>query len=140
MPTHYKNIGKMWNNFIEVQLFSPILLLAQISPCSNKKGENCKILLPFGVSILALRDFISSLECSRYSNLKMIAIAFSLLSTLNMILAGICLLNARCTFTTVFTSVLKLLNRSRFVFVNLYHGDWWGYLLMIRLMKIWGKD
>ena len=84
---------------IEVQLLSPILLLARISPCSTKKVENSKSLLPFGVSFPAFRDFISSLECSRYSNLKMIAIAFSLLSTLTMIVAVICLLNARCTYT-----------------------------------------
>ena len=70
------------------------------------------ILLPFGISFSALRDLISSPNCSCCSSLKIVAFAFSLSSTLTLTVAGLCLFNARCTYSTVFTSLLKLLNRS----------------------------
>ena len=79
------------------------------------KGENCRILLPFAISFSALRDFISSPNCSRCSNLKIVAFAFPLSSMLTMSVAGLCLLKARCTYATVFTSLLKLLNRSHWI-------------------------
>ena len=105
----------MWQNWtlsIEVQLIFPILPLAQVIPSSSRKGKNCRILLPFGISFSALSDFISSTNCSCFSSLKIVAFAFSLSSMLTTSVAGYCLFNARCTYATVFTSLLKLLNRS----------------------------
>ena len=60
----------------------------------------------------AFRDFISSPNCSCCSNLQIVAFAFSLSSMLTASVAGLCLFNARCTYATVVTSLLKLLNRS----------------------------
>ena len=93
----------------------PILNLATINPSSSRKGENCMILLPFGISFSASRDFISSPNCSCCSSLKIVAFAFSLSPMLTTSVAGLCLFNDRCTYGTVFTSLLKLLNRSHWI-------------------------
>ena len=97
---------------IEVQLTLPNLPVARRSPSSFTKGANCRIWLPFAISFSAFRDLISSLNCSSSSFLKMIAFAFSLSSMLTTSVPGLCLLNARCRYATVFTSRPKLLNRS----------------------------
>ena len=93
----------------------PILPLARISPSSSRNGENCRILLPFGISFSALRDFISSPNCSCCSSLKIVAFAFPLSSMLTMSVAGLCLLYVHRTYATAFTSLLKLLNRSHWI-------------------------
>ena len=116
----------------------PIQPLARISPSSSRKGENCRISLPFGISLSTLRDFISSSNCYCCSNLNVIAFAFSFSSTLTKIVAGLYLLDARCTYAIVFTSLLKWLNRFHWItafFISLCHENWWGYVLFI-----WGKD
>ena len=101
--------------YIKVQLILPIRPLAQISPSPSRNGENCRVLLPFGVAFSALRDFISSPNRSCCSSLKIVAFALSLSSMLTTSVAGLCLFNARCTYATAFTSLLKLLNRSRWI-------------------------
>ena len=93
----------------------PILPLAQISPFSSRKGANCRILLLFGISFSAFRDFISSPNCSCCSSLKIVAFTFSLSSLLTTSVAVLCLFYARCTYATVFTSLLNLLNRSHWI-------------------------
>ena len=105
----------------------PVLFLARISPSLSKVGDNCRILQLFGISFSALRDFSSSPNCSRCSNLKMIAFNFSLSSTLTTIVAGFCLLSYRCTYVSVFTIQLMLRIRAHWIaalFFSLYYEGW----------------
>ena len=95
--------------------FLPILPLARMSPSSSRKDANCRILPPFGFSFSAFRDFISSPNCSRCSNLKILAFAFSLSTMLATSVAGLCFFIAFCTYVTVFTFLLKLLNCSHWI-------------------------
>ena len=55
----------------------------------------------------------------------MINLALSPSSSLIGWVAGLCSLSARCTYATVFTSLLELLNRSHRFF--LFHKVWCGY-------------
>ena len=68
----------------------PILPWARLSPCWSINGENWGILLFFGISFSALRDFISSANCSGCNSLKMRAYVISLSSTLSFFVAGLC--------------------------------------------------
>ena len=84
------------------------LSLARKSCSWSRKGKNYRI---FEFLFQLLEIFISSPNCFCCSNLKMIAFAFSLSSTLTTSVAGLYLLNALFAFATVFTSLLMLPNR-----------------------------
>ena len=79
-----------------------------------KKSTNCRILLPFGFCFLAMRDFISSANCSCSSKMMTIVFAFSRALTLTRV-SGRYLLKACCAYATVFNSLLKVPNRSLWV-------------------------
>ena len=60
-------------------------------------------------------SFFAELFMTCCSNLKLNTFVFSLSSTPTRNVAGLFLLNARCTYAIVFTSLLKLLNCSHFI-------------------------
>ena len=82
----------IWCFALKSNWLLPILPLARLSPSSSRKGENCRILLPFGISFSVSRDTISSPTCSVVVTWKCLPLLFlsPMLTWLQVLLVCIC--------------------------------------------------